>query len=129
MSHYEQKFLVTPSYLRTKYSYLFDTIVQLYRFSFVARNEKISRKGGDVWSCVVDMHRGGKLSDYLHSSLEEVFKLHHSLLPGTVSKAFEENEKKERTHLDRLDKLLFIVQSDHSSELSDLITKIPGMVR
>ena len=121
MSPYEQNFRASPSSLRTKYAYLFDTIIQLYRFSFASPDEKVSKRADDIWPIIEKMHESKALNDYLYSSLEEVFRLYPSLLPGVVSKAFEEDEEKERAHLDRLDKLLSIVQGDLSSELSDLI--------
>lgn len=62
--------IVKPPLLRSKFSFLFGCIAELYRFHY---GEKRSTKFDDIKSAVEEMKKDEKISEYLSVNLESVF--------------------------------------------------------
>ena len=118
MSPYERPDY-SASELRTKYAYVFSTIAEIYKYYH--REEKVGTRFEEVVKLVNQLKEEERLTEYLYESLEDLFKLYPTLLPGEVQKGYETNESKEIEHLNRLGGLLSFVQSDLSLELHDLL--------
>ena len=107
------------SELRTKYAYIFSTIVEIYRLYH--QNEKIDAKFETVVELTKKLSEEGVFDDYISQSLNTLYTLYPSLLPVMVSLAYQSNKDKETAYLNKLYKLLIISQSDLSQLLHDLI--------
>ena len=119
MSPFETKFDHGAGELRTKYAYLFSTIAEIYRYYH--QDSKPNTRFEDVKALAQKLFEEGCLSEYLYESLQQVFNLYPTLLPGVVQQGYEKDRKKEVEHLNRLNDLLSITQSDLSQELHDVI--------
>ena len=106
------------SELRTKYAYLFDTVVEIYRLYH--QNEKVATRFETVVELTQKLYKEEIFDDYIFESLTAVYKLYPTLLPGVVQKGYEDNREKEIEHLNKLYELLSITQSDLSQLYHDI---------
>lgn len=104
--------------LRTKYAYLFDTVVEIYRLYH--QNEKVATRFEIVVELTQKLYKEEIFDDYIFESLTAVYKLYPTLLPGVVQKGYEDNREKEIEHLNKLYELLSITQSDLSQLYHDI---------
>ena len=107
--------------IRTKYAYLFSTIVELYRYYHL--NAKPNTRFESVKELAKELFEEGCLSEYLYESIQEAFRLYPTLLPGVVQQELERDEAKETEHLNKLYALLSITQADLSQQLHDVIVE------
>ncbi len=107
--------------LRTKYAYLFDTVVEIYRLYH--QNEKVATRFEIVVELTQKLYKEEIFDDYIFESLTAVYKLYPTLLPGVVQKGYEDNREKEIEHLNKLYELLSISQSDLSQLYHDIWAK------
>ena len=108
----------SASELRTKYAYLFDTVVEIYRLYH--QNEKVAARFETVVELTQKLYEEEAIDDYIFESLTAVYKLYPTLLPGVVQKGYEDNREKEIEHLNKLYELLSITQSDLSQLYHDI---------
>lgn len=104
--------------LRTKYAYLFDTVVEIYRLYH--QNEKVATRFEIIVELTQKLYKEEIFDDYIFESLTAVYKLYPTLLPGVVQKGYEDNREKEIEHLNKLYELLSITQSDLSQLYHDI---------
>ncbi len=104
--------------LRTKYAYLFNTVVELYRLFH--QNEKVAARFEMVVELTQKLYKEEIFDDYIFESLMAVYKLYPTLLPGVVKKGYEDNREKEIEHLNKLYELLSMTQSDLSQVYHDI---------
>ena len=107
------------SELRTKYAYLFSTIVEIYKFYH--QEEKPATRFETVVELTKKLYEEERIDDYIFESLQLVYKEYPTLLPGEVQKGYEEDREKELNHLNKLYELLSITQRDLSLRLHDII--------
>ena len=104
--------------LRTKYAYLFNTVVEIYRLYH--QNEKVAARFETVVELTQKLYKEEIFDDYIFESLMAVYKLYQTLLPGVVKKGYEDNREKEIEHLNKLYELLSMTQSDLSQVYHDI---------
>lgn len=109
------------SELRTKFAYLFDTVVEIYRLYH--QNEKVATRYEKVVELTQKLYQEEIFDDYIFESLQAVYKQYPTLLPGVVQKGYEENREKEIEHLNKLYELLSITQSDLSQLFHDILVE------
>ena len=107
--------------LRTKYAYLFDTVVEIYRLYH--QNEKVATRYERVVELTQKLYQEEIFDDYIFESLQAVYKQYPTLLPGVVQKGYEENREKEIEHLNKLYELLSMTQSDLSQLFHDILVE------
>ena len=107
------------SELRTKYAYLFSTIVEIYKYYH--QEEKPATRFEIVVELTKKLYEEERIDDYIFESLQLVYKEYPTLLPGEVQKGYEEDREKELNHLNKLYELLSITQRDLSLRLHDII--------
>ena len=107
--------------LRTKYAYIFGTVVEIYRLYH--QNEKVTTRYEKVVELTQKLHQEEIFDDYMFESLQAVYKKYPTLLPGVVQKGYKENREKEIEHLNKLYGLLSITQSDLSQLLHDILVE------
>ena len=98
------------SELRTKYAYLFSTIVEIYKYYH--QEEKPATRFETVVELTKKLYEEERIDDYIFESLQLVYKEYPTLLPGEVQKGYEEDREKELNHLNKLYELLSITQRD-----------------
>lgn len=104
--------------LRTKYAYLFDTVVEIYRLYH--QNDKVATRYEKVLELTQKLYKEEIFDDYIFESLTAVYKLYSTLLPRVVQEGYENNREKEMEHLNKLYELLSITQSDLSQLYHDI---------
>ena len=109
------------SELRTKFAYLFDTVVEIYRLYH--QNEKVATRFEKVVDLTEKLFEEEIIDMYLYESLKMVYNQYPLLLPGVVKKGYEENRTKEVQLLNRLYELLSMTQSDLSQRLHDILVE------
>ena len=100
--------IVKPPQVRSKYSFLFGCIAELFRFHY---GEKPSTKFEDIKAVVETMKKDEKISEYLSSNLESLFNHYPELMPGKFQ---------EQAFLDRLNASLDLIIGDLCAEISEL---------
>lgn len=105
--------------LRTKFAYLFGTVVEIYRLYH--QDEKVAARFEKVVELTQKLYDDEIIDDYLYESLKVVYNHYPYLLPGEVKKGYEENRTKEVQMLNRLYELLTMTQGDLSQRLHDII--------
>lgn len=100
--------IIKPPQVRSKYSFLFGCIAELYRFHY---GRKPSSKFEDIKAAVEEMKRDEKISDYLSTNLDSLFGHYPELMPGKFQ---------EQSFLDRLDAGLDLIIGDLCAEISEL---------
>ena len=106
------------SELRTKYAYLFSTLVEIYKLYH--QEEKPASIFETVVELTQKLYEEEIFDDYIFESLTAVYKLYPTLLPGVVQKGYEDNREKEIEHLNKLYELLSMIQSDLSQLYHDI---------
>ena len=106
------------SELRTKYAYLFSTLVEIYKLYH--QEEKPASRFETVVELTQKLYEEEIFDDYIFESLTAVYKLYPTLLPGVVQKGYEDNREKEIEHLNKLYELLSMIQSDLSQLYHDI---------
>ena len=109
------------SELRTHFAYLFETVVRIYKLYH--QNEKVATRFENVVELTQKLYDEKVFDDYIFESLNAVYKLYPTLLPGVVQKAYEQDKKKEIEHLNKLYELLSMTQSDLSQLFHDIIVE------
>lgn len=109
------------SELRTKYAYLFDVVVRIYKLYH--QNEKVSTRFEKAVELTQKLYDEQVFDDYIYESLQAVYKQYPTLLPGVVQKGYETNREKEIEHLNKLYELLSITQSDLSQTFHDILVE------
>lgn len=119
MSPYENERDLAGSTLRSKYAFIFNTVVEIYKFYHI--KAKVSCKFDKVQEITETLHKEEKLSDYLYESLKVLFKLYPTLIPAELAKMYKKDTKNAVKKLEEIDELLLIAIGDLSQELSDII--------
>ena len=107
------------SELRTKYAYLFSTLVEIYKLYH--QEEKPATRFETVVELTQKLYEEEVIDDYIYESLQVVYKEYPTLLPGVVKEGYDKDREKELEHLNRLYGLLSITQRDLSLRLHDII--------
>jgi len=102
--------IVKPPLLRSKFSFLFGCIAELFRLHY---GEKCSTKFDDIKSAVEEMKKDEKISEYLSTNLESLFSKYPDLVPGRA-------ETLSQDYLDKLCASLDFIIGDVCGEVSDL---------
>lgn len=102
--------LINPPLLRSKFSFLFGCIAELYRLHY---GEKRSTKFDDIKSAVEEMKKDEKISEYLSINLDSILSKYPDLVPGRA-------ETLSRDYLDKLCASLDFIIGDVCGEVSDL---------
>ena len=119
MSPYQNIAEITASTIRSQYAYIFNTVVEIYKFYHVGA--KVSARFEDVKTIVEEMYKEETLSTYLYESLKEIFEKYPILRPDNLKKSYLNDSKKTQETLNRLEELVLTIQADISLELHDII--------
>lgn len=119
MSPYENERDLAGSTLRSKYAFIFNTVVEIYKFYHI--KAKVSSQFEKVKELTETLYKEERLSDYLYESLKVLFKLYPTLIPVELAKMYKNDVKNTLKKLEEIDELLLIAIGDLSQELSDII--------
>ena len=109
------------SELRTKYAYLFSTLVEIYKLYH--QEEKPATRFETVVELTQKLYEEEVIDDYIYESLQVIYKEYPTLLPGEVQKGYEKNREKEIQHLNKLYELLLTTQKDLSQLFHDILAE------
>ena len=120
----KEKLPISPSDIRSKYARVFEAIDEYYNLLYRVRRGKRFEEAQETVRILKDENR---LSDYIYESLQKVFELYPTMLPGKVAQNLNEDFDKEEKREDQLDDLLNIMIKDLDDLIADKAEEIAEM--
>ena len=117
----KEKLPVNAADIRTKYALVFKLIDEYHNLIY---RERLGDRFDDAKKTTEILKENNRISDYIYESLQKLFELYPTMLPGKVAQNLSENSDKEERRQDQLDDLLNIMINDLNDLIADKAEEI-----